>query len=73
MTTTSNSLLLLATAAFLTACSGAPGESDIKSAIARQQDQQQQQMSALTAMMPSKLIDSMTVKVKGVHKVGCKD
>ena len=56
--------------ALLTACSGAPSESDIQSAMERQMKAQQESMARIGG---AALAKSMLPVIKGIKKIGCKE
>jgi hypothetical protein len=59
-------LLITASAAALTACGGAPSESDIKDALQKQTDQALKKMGSLAKMAG---VDD--TKIQDVEKIGC--
>lgn len=55
----------------LTACSGEPSESDIKTAIQSEMDNSVKDASHYGGQMAGDMVQRMMPKLYGVHKIGC--
>jgi hypothetical protein len=70
---TTKSILIVATTLTLTACGGAPSESDIKSAIEKQVQNEEKAMQAFSGKKEAALMKSLAPEVKSIKKIGCKE
>lgn len=69
----SSTMALAATCFALSGCSGAPSESDIKSAVEKQVKAEQDAMGQIAGKMGEDMYKSMIPEIKSVHKIGCKE
>lgn len=70
MLRTKSILTIFILPALLTACGGAPSESDMKKAI---DIQVQAEMTAAKQFMGASMAEKMTPKIESLKKIGCKD
>lgn len=62
-----------ATCVLLSACGGSPSEADLKSAVDRQVKAEAEAMERVVGKQGMAMARSMTVEIKALHKIGCKE
>ncbi len=67
------STVVIAGAAALTACSGAPSDGDIKAALEKQKQNEAKAMEAFGGKRAAEMMKGLAPEVKSIKKIGCKE